>query len=113
MTNERLFHFALAADWEAAKEQALWAPASLESEGFVHLSFAAQLQGTLDTHYSQARAVILLELGRAELGDDLKLERSRGDALFPHLYRAIRREEFIATWVLQRDAASGWVVPHL
>lgn len=113
MTTDRLFHIVLPEAWEAGSPQDLWAPPSLETEGFIHLSFAAQLQGTLDTHYGNVERVLLLEVSPTQLGAGLKLEVSRGDALFPHLYRSLRREEFIERWELVRDPEAGWRLPEL
>lgn len=61
-------------------------PATPGDEGFVHCSFTGQLAGTLEAHFADADEVTLLRLGRAALGDALKLEPSRGGETFPHLY---------------------------
>ena len=55
-------------------------------DGFIHLSAADQLRGTLDKHYAGQSGLMLLEVDARRLGDGLKWEPSRGGALFPHLY---------------------------
>ncbi len=99
--------------WEAAGRAVLWSPPSLESEGFIHLSFASQLRGTLDTHYKQAIAAVLLEVDPADLGDALKVEASRGGALFPHVYRPLRRTEFLGSWMVHRGYGEIWTLPTI
>lgn len=110
----RVFHLAEADAWRRFAEEPhepCWSPPSLAREGFVHLSFAEQLGGTLDAHFAAHDALVLLELEPALLVDALCLEPSRGGALFPHLYRAPRRAEFVGRWPLER--APGWRLPRL
>jgi uncharacterized protein (DUF952 family) len=55
-------------------------------DGFIHLSSAGQLEGTLAKHFAGERDLVLLALDAARLGPLLRWEPSRGGALFPHLY---------------------------
>ncbi|MFO1208087.1 MAG: DUF952 domain-containing protein [Amaricoccus sp.] len=57
------------------------------ADGFVHLSTAAQVPGTLARRFAAERDLVLLavDAGAAEL----RWEPSRGGALFPHLYRPL------------------------
>jgi len=98
----RLFHLAPWDAWEALERGATGAlePPSLAAEGFVHLSFAHQLLGTLRTHLADAGRLALLELAPDGLGDALRLEPSRSGALFPHLYRPLARADVRAAWSL-------------
>jgi uncharacterized protein (DUF952 family) len=58
-------------------------------DGFIHLSAADQLEGTLAKHFAQQDGLVLLALDPSRLGQQLKWEASRGGALFPHLYAAL------------------------
>ena len=71
---------------------------SLTPDGFVHLSFAEQISGTLETHYAEAREVALLEIDPDRTRDALRLEPSRGGALFPHLYRPLEPSDIVREW---------------
>lgn len=55
-------------------------------DGFIHLSAASQVAGTLEKHFPGAADLVLLAVQTARLGDCLKWEPSRGGELFPHLY---------------------------
>ena len=55
-------------------------------DGFIHLSSADQLEGTLAEHFSGQRDLVLLAVDGASLGESLQWEPSWGGALFPHLY---------------------------
>jgi uncharacterized protein (DUF952 family) len=61
------------------------APVDL-ADGYIHLSAADQLAGTLDKHFSGASGLVIAEVDLGSLGDMVKWEVSRGDALFPHIY---------------------------
>jgi uncharacterized protein (DUF952 family) len=55
-------------------------------DGFIHLSTAAQIAGTLARHFAGEAGLLLVAADPAALGEALKWEPSRGGALFPHLY---------------------------
>jgi uncharacterized protein (DUF952 family) len=55
-------------------------------DGFIHLSFADQVEGTAARHFHNRADLLLIAFPADALGQDLKHEASRGGALFPHLY---------------------------
>ena len=112
--SERLFHVAPRGPFEVWRGAGRgdWSPPSLAAEGFVHLSFARQLAGTLAAHFAPHEALLLVELDPRALGADLRVEPSRGGEPFPHVYRALRAGDVRRTWPLRRDAR-GWVLPEL
>jgi uncharacterized protein (DUF952 family) len=65
------------------------------ADGFVHFSTAAQAQETAAKHFAGQDGLMLLALEADAMGAALKWEVSRGGALFPHLYRALRLDEVI------------------
>jgi uncharacterized protein (DUF952 family) len=101
----RLFHFVLPDVWRdhVASGAAHFAPPSLAREGFVHLSYAHQLAGTLAVHFRGVDAVLALELTLADR-TQLVDEPSRDGALFPHLYRALATAECTRAWHLERGS---------
>jgi uncharacterized protein (DUF952 family) len=105
---KRLFHFVLPRIWQdhVASGAARFEPSSLAREGFVHLSWADQLAGTLDVHFAATDAVLALELRLLDRTAFVE-EPSRGGALFPHLYRALATAECVRVWRLDRTK-DGW-----
>jgi uncharacterized protein (DUF952 family) len=83
-------------EWAAlqAQGQTLGAPIDL-ADGFVHFSTAKQAGETAAKHFAGADGLFLLALDADVLGDALKWEVSRGDALFPHLYRALHMDDVL------------------
>jgi uncharacterized protein (DUF952 family) len=59
-------------------------------DGFIHFSAAGQLAGTVAKHFAKQSDLVLIAVDAGRLGPHLKWERSRGDALFPHLYGPLR-----------------------
>ncbi len=56
------------------------------ADGYIHLSTADQLQGTLDKHFAGQAGLVIPEINLGALGDTIRWEVSRGGALFPHVY---------------------------
>ncbi len=70
------------------------APIDLE-DGYIHFSTGAQVGETCQKYFAGARELILLALESEYFAHDLKWEPSRGGALFPHLYRALRMQDLM------------------
>ena len=63
------------------------------SDGFVHFSTAEQAAETAAKHFAGQDDLFLIAVEADRLGQDLKWEKSRNGALFPHLYRKMRLED--------------------
>lgn len=59
------------------------------ADGYVHFSTAQQASETAAKHFAGESDLMLLAVETDKLGDDIKWEVSRGDQLFPHLYRKL------------------------
>ena len=70
------------------------APVDL-ADGFIHFSAADQVAETAARHFAGEDRLVLAACDSDTMGDALKWEKSRGGALFPHLFRALRRDEVI------------------
>ncbi|MFP5320434.1 MAG: DUF952 domain-containing protein [Acidimicrobiia bacterium] len=89
-----LHHLALAEAWAAARASGAYERStidrSLAEEGFVHCSFAEQVQGTADRYYRGRDDVVLLTIDPDRLGVDVRVEPSpRTGEGFPHVYGPI------------------------
>ncbi|SEQ47302.1 DUF952 domain-containing protein [Thalassovita taeanensis] len=65
------------------------------ADGYVHFSTAKQVAETVTKHFADEDNLMLLALEADTLGDALRWEPSRGGALFPHLYRALRTADVL------------------
>jgi len=77
-------------EWGAFQADGLFAGSADDlRDGFIHLSTAEQLPGTLAKHFAGMAGLRVVEVA-VEGDPDLRWEESRGGALFPHLYRPLR-----------------------
>jgi uncharacterized protein (DUF952 family) len=58
-------------------------------DGFIHFSCEDQVDGTLRTHFTGEREVVVAKVSTAGLG--VRMEASRGGKFFPHLYGPLPR----------------------
>jgi glutathione S-transferase len=82
----RIHHLALRSDWEEAV--ATGGPyrrstlgKSLDEVGFIHCSFAEQVEQTAELFYRGRDDIVLLTIDAGELGGTVRVE-----AGFPHIY---------------------------
>ncbi len=94
----RLFHIIESTVWAVAKEGGTYAPASLVSEGFIHLSEKQQVAGTIDRFYKGKTGLILLEIDPKLLHSVLRYDQVPGHGVFPHLYGALNLEAVVRVW---------------
>ncbi|MEO1276586.1 MAG: DUF952 domain-containing protein [Pseudomonadota bacterium] len=83
-------------------------PADL-ADGFIHLSAADQVAGTAAKHFAGEAGLMLVAVEADGLGE-LRWEPSRGGALFPHLYRALKAGDVVWAKPLP-DAAALKALP--
>ncbi|MGL4542316.1 MAG: DUF952 domain-containing protein [Polymorphobacter sp.] len=86
-----------AAEWAAFDTQGHF-PGSPDDrrDGFIHLSTPEQAEATRAKYFAGVEALVELVCDADALGDALRWEPSRGGVLFPHLYRALVREDLVA-----------------
>ena len=101
-----------AGEWDALRDEGVFrgAPVDLQ-DGFIHLSAADQVQGTLDRHFAGETGLVLVACDAEKLGPALRWEVSRGGARFPHLYRALDLSEVAWTKPLPADADVAGMLP--
>ena len=81
------------------------------TDGFIHLSAAEQVEGTLIKHYDGHERLLLVEIDLEPLGDAVKWEKSRGGALFPHVYGEIPSSVVRGIRHVRRNEDGDWVLP--
>lgn len=102
----RIFHFADPAEWRAAQGEGRYAPASLASEGFIHLATEAQLPGVIERHLRGHGRRVRLTLDPQRCGAELLWEwvDSSGD-VYPHITAPIPLDAVLEAVVFDPDAA--------
>lgn len=95
----------LTADQMAVLEQeGVFAGAPVDlTDGYIHLSTAAQLTETVDKHFADQTDLHIAAVDLAAMGGAVKWEESRGGQLFPHLYAPLPLTAVIAYGPMKRD----------
>ncbi|HEX4339552.1 MAG TPA: DUF952 domain-containing protein [Polyangiaceae bacterium] len=114
----RLYRILSVDEWSTARQDGVFhgSPHDVR-DGFVHLSGAHQVAGTLAAHYEGKSGLVLLVLDGDLLsslpGIVLRWETSRDGADFPHLYGALPVSAVLAATPLALDADGVHVLPAL
>lgn len=87
-----IYHVVLPETWENFKDEKFYEAESLQIEGFIHCSFAGQLEGVLQRYYKDAEKVLIMEIDTEKLAAKLLDEISTGGEIYPHVYGKINRE---------------------
>jgi uncharacterized protein (DUF952 family) len=90
-----VYHIVLPEAWSAFTGD-LYRAASLETEGFIHCSFADQLEGVITRYYSDADSIVVLEIDTDKLMSRLVNEPSTNREIYPHIYGPINRAAILS-----------------
>jgi uncharacterized protein (DUF952 family) len=85
-TADLIYKILSVADWETAQQAGRFdGSADDRRDGFIHFSDRKQVIGTAAKYFAGQSGLLLLTVDPGQLAD-LRWEKSRDDALFPHLY---------------------------
>jgi len=85
-----LYKIATSAQWQAAEAAGRFEGAPIDlKDGYIHFSDAGTVRETAARHFAGQADLVLAAVDEGRLGDALKWEVSRGNALFPHLYATL------------------------
>lgn len=88
----KIYHIVLPEVWEKFKDEDFYEADSLASEGFIHCSFADQLEAVLERYYKSAEKVLILTVDAEKLTSKLIEEPSTNNEIYPHIYGQINRD---------------------
>jgi uncharacterized protein (DUF952 family) len=114
VSHQTLYKICPRSSWsEALKDGVLPLSRDDARDGYVHLSAAHQVRGTLERHFARQPELVLLALSPARFSDGaLRWEASRNAELFPHLYGELRAELVSEVFELPLDGAQRHVLPQ-
>ena len=91
-----LFHILPAEDWAEAQAAGVYAPASMETDGFIHCSTAAQVQGTLDNFFGGQKGLLLLCIAAPKVTAEIRFEDLyEAGQDFPHIYGSLNMDAVV------------------
>ena len=89
-----IYHIVLPDAW-AAFDTGLYEARSLETEGFIHCSFAEQLDAVIERYYNGEERVVVLEIESDRLMSRMIKEPSTNSEIYPHIYGPINRDAIV------------------
>jgi len=115
---EPIYHCSLVADWAAATGTGEYTVSTrgrtLRDEGFLHASYADQVDGVLSRYYSGVtEPMVLLVIDPDRLTVPVVPESPPGaEEKFPHIYGPLAVDAVVEVRPLRRGD-SGWISPSL
>ncbi|WP_421725277.1 DUF952 domain-containing protein [Bauldia sp.] len=93
-------------EWRTAEATGVFKGSDIDlKDGFIHLSNADQVAGTLEHYFAGQAGLVLVAIDSGRLGDALRHEPSRDGVLYPHLHGALPMDAVL--WVRTIDIADG------
>ncbi len=107
-----IFHVALEEDWQRAQAAGEYRVSSLgvslDEEGFVHASFAGQVEATVQRYYADVAApLVLLHIDEPRLGVPVRVSPQG----FPHVHGPVAVAAVVRVTRLRRNRAGRPEVP--
>lgn len=106
-----IYHIAEPEAWTRARAEGAYHAASLEREGFIHASTAAQVLDTAARYYEGRRDLILLRVDPSLVAAEIRWEIATAGERFPHVFGAIPLEAVTGHAAFSCDAAGRFAMP--
>jgi len=109
-----IYHMCPTETWDAAVRVGEYRGTADDlRDGFIHFSTAEQIAESARRHRAGQKGLLLVGVESARLGDRLRWEKSRGGALFPHLYGALDPAEVASVAPLPLGPDGEHIFPPL
>ena len=92
-----IFHIAKTDEWKSSYDKQEYIPHDYEKEGFIHCSYARQLNDVITRYYKNEKAVYILSIDEKMLLPELRIEHS--DSInddFPHIYGPLNKDSVVS-----------------
>jgi uncharacterized protein (DUF952 family) len=90
-----IYHITTQASWDKFQGKPSYQADSLETEGFIHCSFAEQLDVVIDRYYRDQSRILILTIDTEKLRSKLVNEPSTGGDIYPHIYGRLNHNAVI------------------
>ena len=91
-----IYHITTKLEWEHALTIGKYEAASLQNEGFIHMSHLHQIEGVLERYFQGKTELVKLNVDETKLIAEIKNELSPSlQESFPHVYGAINLDAVV------------------
>jgi len=108
-----LLHIIETEAWAAAQAAGSYAAASLETEGFIHLSQPEQVAWVANQFYKGQPGLMLLCIDPTQLSAELRYDEVPGHGTFPHLYGSLNLDAVTQVVPFEPDTDGSFSLPKL
>jgi uncharacterized protein (DUF952 family) len=108
-----LLHITEQSEWEAARDAGRYAPTTLATEGFIHLSTPEQVLFPANSFYRGRSGLVLLVLDPERLTAEVRHEDTTGHGEFPHLYGPLNLDAVTAVLPFEPEEDGTFSPPNL
>ena len=106
----RIFHIVAPSTWAGATQRGTYLPTGYDADGFVHFSFADQVESVANAIYRDEPDLVVIEVESESVPAELRVEDCyEAGEEFPHVYGPIPTDAAVATHPLTRTSAGDWV----
>lgn len=81
-----IYHITTQENWDKYKGKPSYQVESLQTEGFIHCSYAGQLDAVIQRYYANVQKVLIVTIETEKLKSKLVEEPSTGGEIYPHIY---------------------------
>ncbi|MDQ2749475.1 MAG: DUF952 domain-containing protein [Pseudonocardiales bacterium] len=106
---DALFHIVDRSAWQTAVSRGEYRAESLDSEGFIHCSFATQVSAVANARFRDVDGLCVVELDPDRLDAPVVIEDSYGSGTaYPHVYGPISSAAAVRVHGLPRDPGGDY-----
>jgi uncharacterized protein (DUF952 family) len=99
--------------WEKALETGHFAGSRDDvRDGYIHLSTASQLDGTLSKHFAGQSDLLVITVATQSIAAGLRWETSSGGRVYPHFYGRLPAASAVRVAPIAMDAAGRHTLPE-
>ena len=107
-----IYHLTTRDEWDRARAEGLYRAASLDSEGFIHASTTAQVEGSASRFFRGRSGIVVLGIDVARVRVPIRWETSsHSERPFPHLHGPLNLDAVRSCVALDPDQAGNFRWP--
>lgn len=108
-----IFHITSRSYWQQAQQAGAYWTDSLNTEGFIHCSTAAQVVWVANSFYRGQEDLVLLCIDPERVQAELRYDLIETGAHFPHLYGALNLDAVVQVVAFEPNADGSFALPNI
>jgi uncharacterized protein (DUF952 family) len=109
-----IYHITARSVWSAGKKSGEYRTDSIEREGFIHCSTAAQILRVAQTYYTGQHGLVILMIDPTRLQAEVRWEpgTDKANELFPHIHGPLNREAVVRVFGFEANPNGTFSLPE-